>query len=722
MKKLFTVALVLFMNVAFINAQDSYVTEGNGYVAEDILPSQDMFSTFDIAGNYLYGHDGDTIHKLNMETGETLAKYGKPSGYGAYPSFLHVNEASNEMWAGFTVSGNTDDRIYHVDLTSGVWTHAASLTGNFDLVKLNGYLLVSGTTYGLPNNIFLLDTTGADNHRAIIETTGNSAGMSVDLSGNLYYATSLGENEKLVRWSYWDMMEVIEDESLNPLQLTDAEKLSDLPAGAYDCAVDAANNVFMSINDFSSDKLLARWNETIGDGANYDTVATTNGDYDWLTMVKAKGNALNPGDENGVYTLSYVRPIVKVTGNNFAPFLADPFETIQAYDITETIIVNMEGHFTDSDDPEVFTYEVVSNSNENVANASFTDAELAIELLSPGQTTITIKATNAGRSVHAEIIVGAYPEITGDYTVADFEDLGLETDSYWNGSEGEGQFTTGNAVFINSYNPEYGSWSHWTYSNMADDSTAGYANQFSAITAQGFEPVVSEGSTYGVSYPSSWGASIVKFIDNKAHEVKGFYVTNSTYTTLSMKNGDAYAKKFGGATGNDPDWLKLSVWGHYDGAQTDTIEFYLADYRSQNNTKDYIIETWQWVELTSLGFVDSLQMSLSSSDNGMYGMNTPNYYCADNFYVGAAEVGIETSISSTDVNLYPNPTQNQITLQIASNNNYDVTLMDYTGKVITQKRDATTGQIIDLSGYSTGLYILQLQSGNEIITKRIIKQ
>jgi len=721
MKKLFTIALALFFNAAFINAQDSYVTAGSGYVAEDILPTQNMFSTFDIAGNHLYGHDGDTIHKLDMETGETLAKYGKPAGYASYPSFLYVDEAKNEMWAGFTVSGNANDRIYRIDLTTGTWTHEATLAGNFDLVNLNGYLLVSGTVYGTPNNIFLLDTTGNNNHRVIIETTGNSAGISLDQFGNLYYATSLGENDKLVRWSYWNLISVIEDSTATPLQLDNAIKLSNLPAGAYDCSVDDTNNVFITINALTSDKVLARWNGTYFDNLNYDTVATTNGDYDWFTMVKTKGNALNPGDENGVYTLSYAHPIVKANGDNYSPILVEPFETIQTSIETEYLFVNLDGHFTDPDDPDSFTYWAYSSEDGTVL-ANVLNGELELYFYNTGQATITVIATNAERSVSTEFVVGVYPEITGDYTVADFEDLGLPTNSYWNGSNGEGQFTSGNAVFKNSYSPDYGSWSDWAYTNMADDSTTGYANQFSAIAAQGFDPIVSEGSTYGVSYPSSWGATTIKFDDNKAHTVKGFYTTNSTYAALAMKNGDAFSKKFGGESGYDPDWFKLSIWGHHNGTQTDTIEYYLADFRFNNHENDYIIETWQWIELTSLGYVDSLQMSLSSSDNGQWGMNTPNYYCADNFYVGAAEVGITESAESANVNVYPNPTQSQVKLQSGSNKSYNVSIVDYTGKVIRQLTNISNGQNIDLSEQAPGLYILQLYAGNKIITKRIIKQ
>ena len=61
--------------------------------------------------------------------------------------------------------------------------------------------------------------------------------------------------------------------------------------------------------------------------------------------------------------------------------------------------------------------------------------------------------------------------------------------------------------------------------------------------------------------------------------IDGMYVTNGTYAYLSMLNGDAYAKKFGGVSGNDPDWFKLTIRKWYNGIlANDSVTFYLADY------------------------------------------------------------------------------------------------------------------------------------------------
>jgi hypothetical protein len=113
-------------------------------------------------------------------------------------------------------------------------------------------------------------------------------------------------------------------------------------------------------------------------------------------------------------------------------------------------------------------------------------------------------------------------------------------------------------------------------------------------------------------------------------KVLGFYVTNSTYAYLSMKNGDQFAKKFGGPTGTDPDWFRLTVKAWYNGALSiDFVDVYLADFRSADSTQDYILKTWKYVSLKKLGNVDSLTFALNSSDVGSFGMNTPAYFCLD---------------------------------------------------------------------------------------------
>ena len=208
--------------------------------------------------------------------------------------------------------------------------------------------------------------------------------------------------------------------------------------------------------------------------------------------------------------------------------------------------------------------------------------------------------------------------------IATFDDLSLAAESYWNGSDGPGGFTSGSAYFNNNYNATYGSWDGFAYSNITDTTSSGWTAQYNAITGGG----QNGSANYAIGYVG-WAEPPTVTL-NTAGIVDGLYVTNNNYAYYSMVNGDAYAKKFGGDSGADPDWFLLTITGkNAAGAVTDSVDFYLADYRFADNYQDYIVNTWEYVDLRSLGTVKSLEFGLSSSDVGGFGMNTPAYFAMD---------------------------------------------------------------------------------------------
>jgi hypothetical protein len=111
------------------------------------------------------------------------------------------------------------------------------------------------------------------------------------------------------------------------------------------------------------------------------------------------------------------------------------------------------------------------------------------------------------------------------------------------------------------------------------------------------------------------------------------FVTNTTYAALSMLEGDGWAKQFGGDTGNDADWFKLTAYGTDAAGQVvdASVEIYLADYRFADNSLDYILDTWAYLDLSELAAAgaQSLHFNVSSSDVGSSGMNTPAYFAMD---------------------------------------------------------------------------------------------
>ncbi|MDC0317145.1 DUF4465 domain-containing protein [bacterium] len=207
------------------------------------------------------------------------------------------------------------------------------------------------------------------------------------------------------------------------------------------------------------------------------------------------------------------------------------------------------------------------------------------------------------------------------------EDLGsrIASDSADNGSNGSGGFTSGPVFLNNDFNSTYGSWSGWSVSNSTDVTTPGYLNQYSAISGGG----ALESSTYFVA--SAYGYPALPTITvSEGFDFDSLLVTNTTYAALSMQEGDAFAKKFGGETGNDSDYFLLTIEGFdSSSASVGTVDFYLADYRFADNSQDYLLSDWSVVDVSSLGSASSLVFSLSSSDVGVYGMNTPAYFAID---------------------------------------------------------------------------------------------
>lgn len=198
---------------------------------------------------------------------------------------------------------------------------------------------------------------------------------------------------------------------------------------------------------------------------------------------------------------------------------------------------------------------------------------------------------------------------------------------FYNGSDEAGGFTSGGVQFANSYNTDFGSWSGWGYSTITDVTTAGFGNQYSANTGGG-----SGDGVYGIySQPFSVGPTMTLGVN--ASTPQSMFITNTTYASQSMLNGDDFAKQFGGDTGDDPDFFLLTIRGfNSSSAEIGSVDFYLADYRFADNSEDYIIDSWTEVDLTSLGTeVAALQFNLSSSDNGDFGMNTPAYFAMDDF-------------------------------------------------------------------------------------------
>ena len=211
--------------------------------------------------------------------------------------------------------------------------------------------------------------------------------------------------------------------------------------------------------------------------------------------------------------------------------------------------------------------------------------------------------------------------------VADFEnEVGginvAKADTCWQGADapalGWNTWNSGTYTFQTYYggNSGYGEYySAFTVTNETANTSTGSAEPYRSAKGGAYE-----GENFAVWNMNYYGVDTIHFA---LQEVPGFFINNTAYAVTSMVNGDSFAKAFGPS-----DFFKLICIGVKDGAEVETKEVYLA------NNNQYIVD-WTYVDLSELGEIDGLTFSMESSDSGDWGMNTPAYFCMDNF--GAAK-------------------------------------------------------------------------------------
>lgn len=299
-----------------------------------------------------------------------------------------------------------------------------------------------------------------------------------------------------------------------------------------------------------------------------------------------------------------------------------------------------------------------------------------------------------------------------------FESINLNPSSYNNGSDGSGNFQINAISLTNIYDDTWGSWSGFSISNINDVTTPGYGNQYANFAGAG-----SNSENYAIFYP----AGEITFSSNRV--LQSLDVTNSTYAGISMRDGDAYGKQFGsplnaqgledGTNGQDYFLLKIIPLDENDVLVGDTIMFYLADYRFEDDNDNYIIDTWETIDFTTNGILEvrKLKFELESSDNGDFGMNTPAYFALDNLY-STTNLLVESNFEELGVRVYPNPFSDELTIE--TNSETHVTLLNLEGKVLIEKSISSSVKL-NTAEFTNGTYFLRVQSNNKIATQKIIK-
>ncbi len=408
------------------------------------------------------------------------------------------------------------------------------------------------------------------------------------------------------------------------------------------------DEISFELRDLSSDKFSASIvNDTILNLVRESNDEALN---EWVKIATLSGND------------SLITEIpVKLLSTDQAPLIQNQIAEQNFSTYPETITVDISNAFTDPDneDSEI-TYEAVS-FDANKYNVTLNETSMDIVRNTPTaftNDTLVLRANSNGKHVDMDILISAIASPV-EPLVADFEEMPLNADSIWSApAMGDNYFVDKTWRFYNFSASGY--WGGFQVSSRKDTTTTAMDAQYTAVTGSGYN----NSEQYNVSYASYYPTDVFPETGNPTETVKGMYVTNNLWTYQVIMNGDNYTNAFGGESGNDPDYFRIRAIGYNENDEAgDTVYFYLADYRFEDNTQDYVVTDWQYFDLSSLGEVSKIRFSVEGSKQNEYGLVTPAYFCMDNFNDDAPVVDLPPVVIS-DTSLVLAANENEISLNL----------------------------------------------------------
>ncbi len=221
------------------------------------------------------------------------------------------------------------------------------------------------------------------------------------------------------------------------------------------------------------------------------------------------------------------------------------------------------------------------------------------------------------------------------------------------------------------------------------------------------------GKPYLINYYSSYsanqyGSSSISRSDNSAFSPKGCYVCNHPWTYYDCTVGEGVASPL-----KDGGYCKITFHGYMGGVETNSVDCYLASRQAVDINGDGILDSednftlsqWAWCDLSELGEVEVISISMESTDVGDYGMNTAAYVCLDGLQ---ADCTAATHAVQRDANrVFATGKQLFLQLQEAQ----QIAICNIAGTTVWSGQLAEGSHSLDLATLPAGIYIVRHNSG-----------
>ncbi len=221
----------------------------------------------------------------------TIGMVPNYSGGPEYGSFARLSPDGSQVWVGFTVNLNADDRIYSLPFAGGAATHEATLAGNYDLefAQVGGLWkpFASAAEWAAPNSVWRLNTSGGA-HTKVAELGGYGSGLAFDASGNLYAMNQTAQ--KLYRFAASDV-QLAAQGLAGFLTPDNADFATDTAFAGSDIALDGAGNVFFNANDpsYGGASVVCLLQPGYAGAYKYDNIASGAAGYNWASQIDFGG-------------------------------------------------------------------------------------------------------------------------------------------------------------------------------------------------------------------------------------------------------------------------------------------------------------------------------------------------------------------------------------------------------------------------------------------------
>lgn len=297
-----------------------------------------------------------------------------------------------------------------------------------------------------------------------------------------------------------------------------------------------------------------------------------------------------------------------------------------------------------------------------------------------------------------------------------FESISLDSGQVLNGSDGNLSYSNGSIQLPLGWDTSWGGYwaSNWALSakvNGQEGASDFNTQLFCAKPGWG-----AEGEGVGKVYAIGQNGAYLLNQTGGGLRLASLYLANTTYAYNSMKNGDMFAKKFGGQDGSEADSFVLEIETYWQGVSQSVQRLALADFRSANSSDDSIMGAWNQVFIE--GFLqDSIVFRLYSSDNGDFGMNTPAFFAIDRLYMDRTESVQSTAIVPA-LHIYPNPSSGQFWVE-STQPMTGIEVLDLSGRLVHEQK-ASSRRLSCSLDIPNGLYTVRVHHASGVQSLRWI--